>query len=365
MKNSEQRTMKMLTPVIPPSGIGAPPVPMDVFNMFGINGTASGGSWLGWAGLILPIAFAGLFMATSVYMLGIALNLSHVKQWAKGELVQVVLTVILAVALVSLASVGWLFMNETIKYIYESSNPQVAALQPGAYYDPFAFDQLYIANTFLDCQVRIYRTLYWVNYYYKFVGKVSTEIIGADAAGSWFASAYSGVMDYTMQHLDRLVLLHYIQYRFLSLIKYAMPLLFLIGLLLRIFPLTRGTGGMLMAMGFGFFFVYPVSLALLMAIQPAPPVYCSQFAPPPMLSGANTCWQDAGDYYSARYSVLASENGVKKIFSDLEIFLPYFYMQALFVPLVAFTITFTVFRQVGALFGADLNEVGRGLVKLI
>jgi hypothetical protein len=46
-------------------------------------------------------------------------------------------------------------------------------------------------------------------------------------------------------------------------------------------------------------------------------------------------------------------------------FLPLFYMQAVFYPMVAIIITFTFIRQTGAMFGADLNEIGRGLVKMI
>ena len=42
-----------------------------------------------------------------------------------------------------------------------------------------------------------------------------------------------------------------------------------------------------------------------------------------------------------------------------------FFMQALFYPLAALIITFSFIRQTGSLLGADLAEIGRGLIKII
>ncbi|HIH30560.1 TPA: hypothetical protein HA243_04120, partial [Candidatus Micrarchaeota archaeon] len=41
------------------------------------------------------------------------------------------------------------------------------------------------------------------------------------------------------------------------------------------------------------------------------------------------------------------------------------FLQAIFYPLASLIITISFIRQTGSLFGADLAEIGRGLIKLI
>jgi hypothetical protein len=170
-----------------------------------------------------------------------------------------------------------------------------------------------------------------------------------------------------MANLSNLMLLHYIQLRLLSLIKYMMPLLIMVGLVLRAFPLTRGTGGMLMAFGFAFFAIYPISLALLTTLQ-APPgsTFCTNFKPPPMLNLDDVlCMSDQGSVQQAQYSLMGSENQLADLLAQAKTFMSSFWLQAIFFPLVALTVTWSFARELAELLSGDLNEVGRGLIKLI
>jgi hypothetical protein len=74
---------------------------------------------------------------------------------------------------------------------------------------------------------------------------------------------------------------------------------------------------------------------------------------------------DAGTVVWAYYTTKANENEVSGLLAKARTFIPMFYMQAMFFPMVALIITFTFIRQTGAILGSDLNEIGRGLVKLI
>ncbi|MDE1798519.1 MAG: hypothetical protein KGH63_03875, partial [Candidatus Micrarchaeota archaeon] len=256
-------------------------------------------------------------------------------------------------------------MVSSVTFVNAATSPGQAA--PGLLYDPFAYTQNYIQTSFMDCEKTIYRTIYPINFYYKFVGKIFSETLGAEKLGGWYTSAYTGMMDYVVGNINNLLLLHYIQRRFLSVIKYVMPLLIEIGLVLRAFPLTRGTGGLLIAVGFGFFTVYPVSLALLTTLQ-APPssTFCTGISPPAMLNLNDvSCGTDPGAVMLAYYNIAGSQKETASLLTQIENFLPSFYLQAVFFPLVALTVTWSFTREFAELLSGDLNEIGRGLIKLI
>lgn len=305
-------------------------------------------------------------------MLAYALNLQQLKMWAKGEFMQIIATFVLAGLLFSLVGVVWQIMYESVTAMY-LSNPNLASNLPTDFdptqhaIDPFGFSQIFLKEVMIDCEVNMYRVFYAINFYFEFVGKMSTEVLGSDPVGGWYTSIYTSFFRYLTGHLNMLMLLHWVQIRFLSVIKYTMPLMIQIGLLLRVFPMSRGAGGLMIAIGFGFFAVYPISLALLTTLQPAGSSFCTEFEVPPLLDVENKGLMtlSPADLAKSEDNLKASEYEVSRLIEKAKNFLPLFYVQAMFLPLVSFIITFTFIRQTGALFGADLNEIGRGLIKLI
>ncbi len=328
----------------------------------------SSGGWTGWSANLLIVGLLTLFGVTVLYMLGMAFNVAPLKMWAKGEYMQVVVTFLLAFALVNATAIIWTVMINSVTFIYTSTGQQGGAqLNNGQSYDPFAFTQAYIQSSYINCEKHVYQILYPINLYYKFVGRIFADSLGADELGGWSTSVYTGLIEYVTGNINNLLLLHYIQIRFLSLIKYVMPLLIEVGLVLRAFPATRGTGGFLLAVGFGFFTVYPISLALLTTFQPPPGgTFCTSFQPPPLLSLDNGfCGTDAGEVLQIKYSLLASQKETSGLLDQIKNFLPSFYLQAVFFPLVALTVTLSFIREFAELLSGDLNEIGRGLIKLI
>ena len=319
----------------------------------------------GWAATVLVIGLIVFFIVTLIYMLGTAFQMPTLKTWAKSEYMQVIVTFLLTAALIAASAQIWVLMVNSVSMFYKVSHPEMA--NPSLYYEPFSFAQSFINTTLIGCEKTVYTTIYPVNYYYRVASRLSTEGIGNDPIGGWYTSAYTGFFEYVTGHVQYLLLLHYIQIRFLSLIKYVMPLLIQMGLVLRVFPFSRGAGGLLMAIGFGFFVIYPISIAMLMTLLPSPSSsFCTGFSPPPLLDMSSlNCVQTPGDLMQVKMDIAASQGGVGSLISQLETFLPVFYLQGMFLPLVALTITFTFIRQTGAIFGADLAEIGRGLIKLI
>ncbi|VVB57539.1 Uncharacterised protein [uncultured archaeon] len=297
-------------------------------------------------------------------MAGLALNLPTFKSWANSEIMQIIVTFLLMAAFLSAYGQTWTLMVQAVSGAYNLAHP---GANQNLLYEPFSFDQTYISTTLIGCEKTVYRTLYTVNFYYRLVGRFNTEPLGADPIGGWSTGIYTSFFEYIAGHVNYLLLMNYVQVRFLSLIKYAMPLLLEAGLVLRVFPFTRGAGGLLIAVGLGFYCVYPVSLALLMTFLPAPSSsFCTDFSPPPLLDLSDGgVVQTSGDVQQVALNLQGNQNSVGSLRAQIESFLPVFYLQGMFLPLVAFTVTITFIRQTGSLFGADLAEIGRGLIKLL
>ncbi|PIT84682.1 hypothetical protein COU37_02035 [Candidatus Micrarchaeota archaeon CG10_big_fil_rev_8_21_14_0_10_45_29] len=323
-------------------------------------------SWVAWSNNIPVLGLAALFIVVLVHMAGISFNIPSLRAWARGEYMQVIVTFLLVWALVLLMNLAWNTMVDVASEMYLAYPAFAAGHSAGARFDPFVFAQVFLKETMIDCEIIIYRVAYAINFFYKFIGALKTETLGVEMVGGWYSTVYSSFLEYLAGHINFLLLLHWLQINFLSLIKYVGPVLIQLGLVLRILPFTRGAGGMLLAMGFGFFAVYPITIAMLMTLQPPGSSFCTTFAPPALLDVERyEGGFDSADMIIASASVQGSSGEISEFIEKAKNFLPLFYMQALFLPMVSLIITFTFIRQTGALFGADLNEVGRGLIKLI
>lgn len=332
------------------------------------------GGWDAWNANLLLVGLIVFLIVTGLYMISVAFNLPNLKQWCKGEYMQVVVTFLLAGSMVAMITVLWPMLASTMIMTYNFANPsdntfsQGMLLDGDKYVDPFEFVQAYISQVLLGCEKTVYRTLYVLNLFFEFSQNLSVDTLGAEQLGGWYASAYTGFFKYTAAHITNLMILNYVQIRLLTFIKYTMPLVMTMGLLLRAFPLSRGAGGLLLAAGFGFFFVYPVSLAMMMLFQPLPQQSaCTTFTPPVSINPSMNTVALVNRGEIIRYSgkMVEEQDKISGLLEKAKNFVVLFYLQGAFFPVVALIITFTFIRQMGAVLGADLNEIGRGLIKLI
>lgn len=337
---------------------------------------AQGSGWAGWNMEMLLLGLIMFFIATFVYMFAIAFNLPSVKAWAKAEYMQVLATFIIAGSIIAFVAILWPLMSSAIIYLYNMANPYDPTFRgaqfvtPGqAYIDPFQFSTAYIEGSMLKCQKTVYRTAYGLNLMFEFYQTFANEPIGTEPLGGWYASLYTGMFKYIAGNSANAILLNYVQIRFLGMIKYMMPPLILIGLILRGFAPTRGAGGLFLAVGFGFFFVYPIAIAILIALQPLPQEsFCTTVKPPEVIDPSvetAISLTNPGEQLSYLSALDENSNEVASLAAKMRNLIPVFYLQAVYFPLVALIVTFTFVREMSSLFGADLNEIGRGLIKLI
>jgi hypothetical protein len=84
-----------------------------------------------------------------------------------------------------------------------------------------------------------------------------------------------------------------------------------------------------------------------------------------MVYDFNPCLANEGAQIENYYRVKMSQDWLGQQLDYYSQLLGLLFMQALFYPLASLIITFTFIRQTGSLFGADLAEIGRGLIKII
>jgi hypothetical protein len=350
-----------------------------------------------WEAFVIMIAMLSFFVTTLLYMLSKAFDIQNLMMWAKGEYLQVGVTFLIAFFAIGfqhaflsslMIATSDMWMISMGPYI---TNPDILACAdptppPNAVdiCNPIFIGKAYIAEV-ITCQKRVFWTIATINLYHEFAKSISTDIIGVEPLSGGYLGGPVTFWQLIGGNMVYSIMFNFIQYRFLSLIDVTMLSIFLpIGLLFRAFPLTRGVGGFITAFALGFAFVFPFSYLLMMASLPHVTAWCANAGQEVMANLAP--WEDTSrppsstnpsdpnqapsfsnpsDVAVMRYKYQSSENDISLFLDRVTTLIPVLLLQALIFPLVALTVTLTFVRQTGALFGADLAEVGRGLIKLI
>jgi len=180
--------------------------------------------------------------------------------------------------------------------------------------------------------------------------------------------------------------MYYMIAHILDFVKYYSGFFFSIGVALRAFPPTRGAGGYLMAISFGLYFIFPLAYVVIATLSL--PHVQSNLVEVEDLSGSpgyhgtgyicatpevpdTTQFACGGADISARaveYTdfLHAHENLLTDVLTTQVDSLGRHLVSSICIfPLVAFTVMFTFVLNTTSLFGGNIPEIGRGLVKLI
>jgi hypothetical protein len=133
----------------------------------------------------------------------------------------------------------------------------------------------------------------------------------------------------------------------------------------------------MISIAIGCYFVFPISIVTLMAMQGN----SIAVGGATMQEGANAyalcttvgilpnfemmCGDDIVGYFLKEEELKMGAKTLEERVTTIGEQIVALYLQAMFYPLVALIITFTFIRSTATIFGADLAELGRGLLKLI
>jgi len=323
-----------------------------------------------WAVICTTIAMISFFIAVLLQMAAKALSLQGLSMWVRAEYAQIAVSFLIIFFALTMVTAG----NEVARNITgiiasASGNLPLQGILGTAVSNPTRIGQAYL-GTLISCEADIYSTLFVYNFFTEFFSKLSVDTTGVEPiGGGWALGGVVSLLHFLNNNLIYLALFNYVQYFILQFSQFTMLQVFLpIGLVLRAFPATRGAGGLITAFALGFAFVFPICYVLVVAMMPNAGAICSQvkvMGSEAQSSHSDPCLNNEGAQMQRYYQLKSEQGRANGIITFVQETVNIFFLQSMFYPLVALTVTFTFIRQTGSLFGADLAEIGRGLLKII
>ncbi len=313
--------------------------------------------WSFWGPIAMLGVLCAFLVAAFAYMLGIGFDVRELRMWAKSEMYQAFASAVLVGALIVLT---YIMLDEGMAVIL------------GANVNPFAVAHRYlegVANPLIDWYRNFYNWTYWIEalttlYKYENMGPGEIYLL------VWLKPILVDPPHLAMHFIIQVLMIVYFQESILSFIQQKMfSVLLPLGVFLRIFPITRGAGGLIIALAIGFFFVYPTIFAFVARMTE------EQAAMEAALSTArastvginfeqfSACEHDFED--AAKTAEEQANPAVVAKVNQFHSFLPPIILKAVFYPMIIFAVTISFIRIAAPLLGSDISEVGQGLVKLI
>ncbi len=323
-----------------------------------------------WEVIATLVALMTLFIVVLMQMISRGFGLQNLGMWVKAEYLQVGVSFLIIFFALAMQTAGNRVASEvTVSVTAASGNIQLNEATVGNLGNPLKIAKAYL-ETVVSCERHIYFVTYTKNFFTEFFSNMKIDILGSEAIGGNFVfSGPVSLYHYINNNIIYLVLFHYIQYNVLQFAQYTMLPIFLpIGLILRAFPVTRGAGGLVVAFALGFAFVFPISYVLIVAMMPNVSAFCGQIsvmAQSPEINDYEACLGNRGEQMEQYYKLKSHAGDDASFIGWIQSSIGMFFLQAIFYPLVALIVTFTFIRQTGSLFGSDLAEIGRGLIKII
>ena len=323
-----------------------------------------------WAVISTTVALMSFFIVVLLQMTAKAFSLQSLNMWVRAEYAQVAVSFLIIFFALSMLYAGGLVVGDITSEIASASgNIPLKDAASQHLRDPVRIGQAYL-DKIISCESEMYHVIFTLNFFTEFFSTMKLNSLGVEDIGGGFALTGAVSLHHFMaNNLIYLALFNFVQFYLLQFSQYTMLQIFLpIGLILRAFPVTRGAGGLVTAFALGFAFVFPICYVLIVAMMPNAGAICSQVSlanNEVQAAHSDPCLNSKGAQME-KYYQLKSESGREHgIITFLEESLNIFFLQSLIYPFVALIITFTFIRQTSSLMGADLAEIGRGLLKII
>ena len=322
----------------------------------------------GWEWFAMAAALLSVLVATMLLMLSRAFNLKMLEQTAKAEMAYAASTAMIVLMLIVLISVVEPILVKATLGVYVD----VYQLQGRLVYNDdmtlINITKMHMAPV-IGCVDGILDTMYKMSIVLEPLTSAFMEIYMSEHASGFGFKIMTERINNTTQILFFYVYAYFILVHILNFIQYYGLAFLTIGIVLRAFPPTRGAGAYIIAMSLGLYFVFPLSYVILNTLVSsysgdATNLDCNY----PLAAGdIQVCgFEDANKIQDLKSWVEMNRD-------DLTSFFDYFSYRILrdlatricFIPFVCLVIVLTFILNTSSLFGGNIPEIGRGIVKLI
>jgi len=331
-------------------------------------------NWIVLTAILMMSAFA---VSVILYLVSKLIKHAKLESWAKGEMMEVLATSVIIGVIIGLLGMlnvigcGIFLMSEGISY--DTGTLEATCVASGL--NPSNTAVMMLHDTVLKSQ----RTWYTVTWQFNFWLNLATSVeirlpIGMKLDLIKYLNIFIAPFEFASRLLGDLIFYTLLSIEMIKFFDYLSVFILPLGVILRAFPGSRGMGAMLIAIGIGFAYVYPISLVYLQYVMGTDVIDRAEALADEL---AKTQMLQMSYYDYMCYDNVEDVLGVKEIIDGLidsgevseargmveEIvnsFLILFFLQLISL---LFAITFT--RSLAMLLGADLAEIGRGIMRFI
>jgi hypothetical protein len=306
----------------------------------------------------VPIAVAAILL-----MLARFFDNKQLEQAGKTELVFAGSTVFLVLALVALVPLVCSLTTEVGNDILRSATGN----QNIQYQDTIDMT-LGVIKPHLECMVTAMGTLYYASTFFEMSSTTYIEVFMSEVSSGFIYKMFTERIINTANMLTFYSYIYYLMVHILNFVKATALTLFLpLGILLRAFPPTRGAGAYVLAFALGIYFVFPLSYIMMNLIpyQYTSSAGCgfSSMSEEEVPNSANAL--DPNRVKESESWVQRKLDFMSGFLDETAGYLKQLTIVMCLTPVMAMTITLSFVLSSTSLFGGNIPEVGRGLVKLI
>ncbi|MEW6721800.1 MAG: hypothetical protein AB1324_00905 [Candidatus Micrarchaeota archaeon] len=339
-----------------------------------------------WRTISIAAAAVGVLGSAALIMLSRLFALRNLEQVAKTEFVyaaSTVLIVVMVVGMINLAEPKLGGSSDSLaRCLYLASFGIQCNAGPTVFPAETLIDwmKLYM-ETPTKCVQQFMSYLYALAIPIDAMATVYMEVFMSEHASGFGVKWISERISNATASFAFYMYMFYFMIHVLNFIKYYAGFFFSIGVALRAFPPTRGAGAYIMALAFGLYFVFPLSYILIATFSlPHAQANLVTFRPDAFGGPAYTCSlptvpdmsfyacgaADAGRMLEFRDVVLSNAEQLDTLVSlQLPDFERNLVHSICVFPMMALVVLLTFVLNATNLFGGQIPEIGRGLVKLI
>lgn len=338
-----------------------------------------------WEIFALMAAFLSVMIAALLLMISKFFDFRMLEQSAKAELMFAASSVFVAIFLIGLVQygtdIGKSIASDMYVYTYEKAGYlHYTVTEKGADGNDVQVEKELTPATFSDqkytlieisilymravmyCAESIGSKAYVLSMIAHEISSISQDVFMAYPVSGWAWGGIAQAADNLLNTVYFMELVYRLQIyvlRFMDI--FALPYLIPIGIVMRAFPPTRGAGAYVIAFAVAIYLVYP--MAYLAAVFSSPyPNLCTTLPIPVPSLGENA---KAGIVDELRMWYRAFESTIVDFTGKFSDFTNALLVNLCLFPFLAFSIAMTFMQFSNGLFGANVPEVGRGLIKLI
>jgi len=333
-------------------------------------------NWIVFAGILMLAAFA---VSIILYLLSRLIKYPKLELWAKGELMEVMVTAAIVGVIIGLLTLlnvigcGIYYMSQSPAYTPDSAYLEEQCRSAGI--NPANAAVIMLHDNVLALQRAWYAISWEISFWSNLFVNIKIVVPGgAKFDFNKYLAPFTVPFEFASSLFGDLIFYSFLSIEMIKFFDYFSVFALPVGIVLRAFPGSRGMGALLIAIGVGFAYIYPITLIYLQyalggsviqrAVVLAEEVQKTEIFDKSYLD--SMCLDSVSEVMGMSELVRsyvdsgAIENSRSKIEGVMNSIITLFLIQLI---ALIFAVTFT--RSFSMLLGTDLKEIGAGIFKFI